>query len=64
MSKYDFYIIRIYSRRQIKPRGALGVLRDLKDGKTKYRFEEQLYGTVYPRLGWDILYAQDVRGTM
>ena len=55
VSRYDFYIIRICTRRQIQtrePRKGEDV-RDLKDGKTKCRFEEQLYGTVYPKLGWD-----------
>ena len=53
VSRYDFYIIRICTRRQIQPieprKGE--DLRDLKNGKTKCRFEEQLYGTVYPKLG-------------
>ena len=45
VSRYDFYIIRICSRKRIQPRELTKGegLSDLKNGKTRCRFEEQLY---------------------
>lgn len=50
VSKYNFYILRICSRRGIE---LIGKANDLISGKTKERFERNLYGVVYKDLGWD-----------
>ena len=50
VNRYDFYIIRLCSLLHIKLKNAP---RDLKSGKTMRTFERNLYGVVYPELGWD-----------
>ena len=55
-SRYDYNFLRVCSRRGIKSRELkepADELRDLKEGKTKDRFNQLLYRTVYPKLGWD-----------
>ena len=67
VSRYDFYIIRICSRKRIQPRELTKGegLSDLKNGKTRCRFKEQLYGTVYQKLhGVHETGAQDMIGTI
>ena len=54
LSRYDYFIIRIISRNGLTGKCPLSLFRDLKVGKTKDVFDDNLFGIVYPQLGWDI----------
>ena len=50
LSKYNYYIIRLCSRRGM-PLNC--TLKDLIKSKTKKRFDDRLFGSVYNKLEWD-----------
>ena len=50
VSRYDYYIIRLASRKCAK---LIKKPNDLVHIKTKKKFDDRLFGTTYPILGWD-----------
>lgn len=50
VSRYDFYVLRLASRRGIH---LIKGVRDMKESKTRRLFEDRLFGQVYLLLGWD-----------
>ena len=49
-SRYDYYIIRLASRIDAK---LIKKPKDLVLEKSRKYFDDRLFGTVYPLLGWD-----------
>lgn len=49
VSRYRYYIIRLCHRRRFE---CLKKVADLKDGKVKDKFDNNLFGVVYPKLNW------------
>ena len=50
VSRYNYYIIRLASRKCAK---RIKKPDDLVHIKTKKKFDDRLFGTIYPILGWD-----------
>ena len=50
VARYNYYILRLYSRRGI-PLNCY--LKDLIESKTKNKFDDQFFGIVYKKLEWD-----------
>ena len=50
VSRYNYYIIRLCSRRGIPLNCHL---KDLIESKTKEKFDDRLFGIVYKKLEWD-----------
>ena len=50
VSRYNYYIIRLCSRRGIPLNCHL---KDLIESKTKEKFDDRLFGIIYNKLGWD-----------
>ena len=49
VSRYNYYIIRLCSRREIP----LNYLKDLIESKTKEKFDDRLFNIIYNKLEWD-----------
>ena len=50
ISRYNYYIIRLCSKRGIPLNCHL---KDLIESKTKEKFDDRSFGIVYKKLGWD-----------
>ena len=50
VARYNYYIIRLCSRKGISLNS---YLKDLIESKTKDKFDERLFGIVYKKLEWD-----------
>ena len=50
VSRYNYYIIRLCSRRGIPLNCCL---KDLIESNTKKVFDDRLFGVIYKELGWD-----------
>lgn len=53
ISRYNYYIIRLCSRRNIQ---LLKEIPDMKNSKTRHKFDDNLFGVVYKELKWDTKY--------
>ena len=50
VSRYEYYIIRLCSRRAIKPKSTP---KDVKTPEIRSRLDDELFVAIYPILGWD-----------
>ena len=57
ISRYDYYIIRLASCIGAK---LIKKPKDLVLEKSKKHFDDRLFGTVYPLLGWDKNYKCNI----